>query len=95
MQSLLRRNLVRLAAVAACAVAPSGCVTAMMWDELPDRDCGALDWSNGRTVSAVALTPVTVAVDAALIAGFVWLEVEGNSGDCCDCDCGGWFSSWD
>ena len=42
------------------ALLPQGCVTAEMWDRL--------DRSRGGRVAAVALTPVTVAVDAAVIA---------------------------
>ena len=60
----------------------SGCVTAAMWEELPDRDRGHIDWCEGSTVGAVALTPVTVAVDAALIVGFLWLIAEDDGCGC-------------
>lgn len=53
---------------------PAGCVTAAMWDRL--------DHSRGERIAAVALTPVTVALDAALIAG----EVCADSG-CHGCGC--------
>jgi hypothetical protein len=68
-RSLTRRLLSLLALP--LLLSSSGCVTAAVWEE-----CGS-------TAGAVALTPVTVAVDAALIAGYVVL-VGGAS--CCGCD---------
>jgi hypothetical protein len=58
------------------ALLPEGCVTAAVWDRL--------DHSRGERIAAVALTPVTVALDAALIAG----EVCVNSGQ------EGWGRGW-
>lgn len=78
----------RNAALAAAALCSSGCVTASMWEEWPDHHSnGHLDWDDGGTVAAIALTPVTVAVDAALVAGFVWLVVADAS-----CGCGDGFT---
>lgn len=66
----------RLLLLLAAALLPSGCVTATMWD--------SLDHSRGERIAAVALTPVTVAIDAVLIAG----EACANSGGA-GCGCGG------
>ncbi|MSR48080.1 MAG: hypothetical protein EXS13_13655 [Planctomycetes bacterium] len=76
-------TLVRAVTLALAAGPLGGCVTAALWEELPDRDDGRIDWCEGSTVGAIALTPVTVAVDAALVAGWLWLIAEGD--DCC-CD---------
>jgi len=51
----------------------NGCVTAWMWDEVHS------------TAGAIALTPLTVAADATLIAGYVWL-MAADSDCCCSCD---------
>ena len=75
--------LVRAATLALAASTLGGCVTAALWKELPDHDGGRIDWSEGSTIGAIALTPVTVAVDAALIGGWIWLVAEGNG---CGCD---------
>jgi hypothetical protein len=56
------------------ALLPAGCVTATMWD--------ALDHSRGERIAAVALTPVTVAIDAALIAGEVYANSGGSGCGC-------------
>lgn len=78
---------VRALALGALAVAGSGCVTSSMWQEWPEyRSNGHLDWDDGGTVAAIALTPVTVAVDAALIASVIWLIVADAS-----CGCGDGF----
>jgi hypothetical protein len=63
-------------ALAACALAP-GCLTCAMWDRL--------DHTPGEKTAAVVLTPVTFAVDAALFAGYVYVEAYGNGGctPCC------------
>ncbi|MBL8843623.1 MAG: hypothetical protein JNL90_19030 [Planctomycetes bacterium] len=69
------------------ALTGSGCVTSSMWEEWPDHHSnGRLDWDDGGTVAAIALTPVTVAVDAALIVSVVWLIVADAS-----CGCGDGF----
>ncbi len=72
----------RVALVTACCtpLAASSCVTVSMWKELPDhhRD-GDLDWRDGGTVAAVALTPVTVALDAALFVGWIWLSSQNGA----------------
>ena len=87
----MNRNHAPLDRVALWLLAPllfsfNGCVTTSLWNELPKRHSGSsIDWGNGRTVSAIALTPVTVAVDAALIAGYLWLLAEDDD-CCCDCD---------
>ncbi len=67
--------------LATTALAGSGCVTSSMWQEWPDhhRD-GDLDWDDGGTVAAIALTPVTVAVDAALIVSVAWLLLATDDG---------------
>lgn len=57
----------------AALFASSGCVTAAVWDE-----CHS-------TAGAVALTPLTVAADAVLIAGYLCLV---GGAECCGCDCG-------
>ncbi len=62
----------KLVLAAALLLTPTGCITAAMWDNMPD--------SRGGKVAAVALTPVTVALDAALFAGYVYAES-------CDLDC--------
>jgi hypothetical protein len=63
----------RLRALAlAGLLASNGCVTAAVWDKV-DHPAGA-----------IALTPLSVVADAALIAGYV-LVVGGAS--CCGCDC--------
>lgn len=59
------------------ALLPQGCVTAEMWDRL--------DRSRGGRVAAVALTPVTLAVDAAVIA----VVVAANVGSACNGQNGG------
>lgn len=56
---------------------PTSCLTAALWQEVGERDC--------PKAAAVALTPVTVAVDCALVVGWVWLESEGHVDHCC-CD---------
>jgi hypothetical protein len=63
-------------ALAACALLP-GCLTCAMWDQLDDTP--------GEKTAAVVLTPVTFAVDAALFAGYVYIESCGNGGcsPCC------------
>jgi hypothetical protein len=66
-----------------CLLAP-GCVTASLWKELPDRDRGRIDWSEGSTVGAIALTPLAVAADVALVAGLLWLIVATDDDCCCD-----------
>ena len=78
----------RALTLGALALFSSGCVTASMWQEWPDHHSnGHLDWDDGGTVAAIALTPVTVAVDAALIASVVWLIVADAS-----CGCGDGFA---
>lgn len=79
-----RRALAAALAALATLLPASGCVTAAVWEELPDHDADGLDWDSGGTIGAIALTPVTVAVDAALIAGWLWLIAEGDG-----CGCGG------
>lgn len=76
----------RLRAIAAVSLALvasaplSGCLTCAMWEKF--------DHSKGERVAAVVLTPVTVAVDAALIAGYVYVESCGNGGGgCCHHGC--------
>lgn len=53
-------------------LATNGCVTAAVWEEVDN------------TAGAIALTPLSVIADAALIAGYALL-VGGAS--CCGCDC--------
>ena len=77
----------RLRAIAAASFALvastplTGCLTCAMWEELDD--------SKGERVAAVALTPVTVAVDVALVAGLVYVEAyaNGGGGSCCRRGC--------
>jgi len=57
-----------------CLLTP-GCTTAGLWESANRRDC--------HKAAAVALTPVTVALDATLIAGWIWLECEADRNDCC------------
>jgi hypothetical protein len=69
------RRLHAIAAASLALVASSpltGCLTCAMWDKLDD--------SKGERVAAVVLTPVTAAVDAALIAGYVYLAACENGG---------------
>ncbi len=68
------RPLVVLLALAACALLP-GCLTCAMWEKF--------DHSNSERVAAAVLTPVTVAVDAAFIAGYACAEACANGGGSC------------
>ena len=52
-------------------LAAPGCLTCAMWDR-PHH-------SKGQTAALVALTPVTLAVDAALIAGYVYVGARGGN----------------
>ncbi len=52
--------------------ASNGCVTAAVWDE-----CHS-------TAGAIALTPLSVVADAALIVGYAFLV---GGAECCGCDC--------
>ena len=45
-----------------------GCATPAVWSEMPDRDHGRIDWSGGGTIAAVAVTPLALAADVALLA---------------------------
>jgi hypothetical protein len=54
-----------------------GCVTAAMWEKLDD--------TRGERIAAVALTPVTVAIDAALLAGYACAAADGHG---CNFSCG-------
>ncbi len=78
-----RRSRVAAGLLGGLLLAP-GCVTAALWEELPDRDRGRIDWSEGSTIGAMALTPVTVAADVALVAGVIWLVVATEDDCCCD-----------
>ncbi|MBM4014606.1 MAG: hypothetical protein FJ293_06555 [Planctomycetes bacterium] len=78
-----RPSFLALGLLGSLLLAP-GCVTAALWEELPDRDCGRIDWSEGSTLCTMALTPVTVAADVALVASVVWLVVVTDGG--CGCD---------
>jgi hypothetical protein len=67
-----------------------GCMTQALWNELPKRhDCGAgaIDWSNGRTVATVALTPLALAGDAAIVTLYVWAVAESHDGWGCRTCC--------
>lgn len=56
---------------------PQGCVTAAMWD--------TLDRSRGERIAAVALTPVTVAIDAVLLTGEACAGSCGHGSGCHRC----------
>jgi hypothetical protein len=78
------RRLHAIAAASLALVASSpltGCLTCAMWRKLDD--------SKGERVAAAALTPVTVAVDVALFAGYVYLAAceNGGCGSCCRRGC--------
>ena len=63
----------RLRALAlAGLLASNGCVTAAVWEEIDN------------TAGAIALTPLSIVADAALIAGFAFLVAGAG---CCGCDC--------
>jgi len=47
-----------------------GCLTCAMWDSLDD--------TRSQRATAVVLTPVTFAIDAALFAGYVCVESCGH-----------------
>jgi len=51
-----------------------GCITCAMWD--------GLDRTPGQRAAAFALTPVTVALDAALLAGYVCVDSCGDGRSC-------------
>ena len=77
-----RLRAIAAATLALVASAPlTGCLTCAMWQELDD--------SKGERVAAAVLTPVTVAVDVALVAGYVYVEAYGNGGcsPCCRRGC--------
>jgi len=58
----------------------SGCATRAVWDDVADHDGGSIDWSDGRTLTAVAITPVAVAVDVGLTwAVFAAMGCAGGS----------------
>lgn len=79
------RRLALLALSGAAAFAPlSGCVTVAMWEHWPSHDGGHIRWASEGTIGAIVLTPVTIALDAALIAGFLWLAAQDDG-----CGCGG------
>ena len=84
------RRTLRLACLAPLLLlALGGCITSTMWDDLPKRrsgGSGTIDWSNGRTVATVALTPVALAGDAALAALYV-CAVAYDAGAFDDCGC--------
>jgi hypothetical protein len=49
----------------------SGCATRAVWNEVPERDgdsIDSIDWSDGKTITAVAITPVALALDV----GVMW-----------------------
>jgi hypothetical protein len=78
------RRLHAIAAASLALVASSpltGCLTCAMWKKLDD--------SKGERVAAAALTPVTVAVDVALFAGYAYVEAcaKGGGGSCCRRGC--------
>jgi hypothetical protein len=52
-----------------------GCATSFVWSAAPDRDRGEIDWTDGRTIAAVAVTPVALAVDVAILAGLACIGV--------------------
>jgi len=67
----------RLAARSLLPIAPlllsllqGGCVTAALWEKLDD--------TRGERIAAVALTPVTVAIDVALLAGYACAAADGH-----------------
>jgi hypothetical protein len=69
----------RLLAVLLFLIAPSlasGCITASMWDGVDGR---------GERAAAIALTPVTFALDATLFAGWIWLECADEGSGCHPC----------
>lgn len=68
------RPIATLALLAALFL-PASCITCAMWQSAQKDDC--------PKAAAVALTPVTVAVDAALFAGYVWLASGGGA----QCQC--------
>ena len=76
-----RLRAIASASFALVASAPlTGCLTCAMWEKLDD--------TKGKRVAAVALTPVTVAVDVAFVAGYVYLEACANGGgSCCRRSC--------
>lgn len=55
----------------------AGCVTAAMWEKFDD--------TRGERIAAVALTPVTVAIDAALLAAYACAAADGHG---CGTGCG-------
>lgn len=52
-----------------------GCITVAMWDDANRGGC--------PKPAAAALTPVTLALDVTLIAGWIWLQCEGGGDRCC------------
>lgn len=68
----------RAVALTLVPVVLDGCVTTAMWQKLDD--------TRGERIAAVALTPVTIAIDAALIAGYVCVTADCNG---CGHGCGG------
>lgn len=70
---------------ASLSLAIPGCITTALWDNANDHGC--------PKPAAVALTPVTIALDVALIGGWIYLASECGghvSGspqfDCCQDD---------
>jgi hypothetical protein len=62
-----------LSLLAPLVFALPGCLTCKMWENAGD--------TRGGRVTCAVLTPITVAVDAALFAGYVYAA--GQSGGCC------------
>ncbi len=70
------RAAVRFAVVAPLLLA--GCITSAVWNELPKESRGVIDWTDGGTITAIVITPITLTLDVALGAGGVWLIVQGG-----------------
>jgi hypothetical protein len=77
------RALCRLLLAAPLLFTPSSCVTASLFDNLP-RDGHHVDWHDGGTYGMLALTPLTVGLDVALIGAVAYLNSAGD--DDCSCD---------
>lgn len=78
--SARRASRLALLLAAPLLFAPSGCMTMSLFDSLPTKG-SHVDWHNGNTYGMLALTPITVGIDALIAGALVYSMAHDDSTD--------------
>ena len=67
-----------LAALLLLVLLLPGCATRAVWSDVAERDGDGIEWSEDGTITAIAITPITLAVDVALLAALACAGASGS-----------------